>query len=117
MSVDIDLDKDRHVALLVVRGDLTPETAPLVSGAIAGLVTQDGYDIVVDLTESGTMLAGGIRALRRGCDLAHEYHRDIRVACPPSSPVRPALVLSHLDQEVEVFDTVSEAMVSALLIG
>src|SRR5688572_8741134 len=99
MSVDIDLDQAKHVALLIVRGDITPANAPAVSGAIAGLVTHDGYDVVIDLTEGGTILAGGVRALRRGCDLAHQYHRDIRVACPPSSAIRPALVLSHLDQE------------------
>jgi hypothetical protein len=111
MSVDIDLDQDRRVALLIVRGDLTPSNSPAVSGAIAGLVTQDGYDVVVDLSESGTILAGGVRALRRGCDLAHEYHREIRVACPRSSAIRPALVLAHLDQEVSVYDTRAEALV------
>ena len=111
MSVDIDLDQDRRVALLIVRGDLDSANAPKVSGAIAGLVTHDGYDVVVDLSESGTILAGGVRALRRGFDLAHEYHRDIRVACPPSSAIRPALVLSHLDQEVGVYDTRDEALV------
>src|SRR4051794_4905417 len=100
MSVDIDLDPARHIALLRVRGDLTPANAPAVSGAIAALVSGDGYDVVVDLTESGTMLAGGARALRRGCDLAHEYHRDVRLACPPSSAIRPALVLSQLDREM-----------------
>lgn len=111
MSVDIDLDQDRRVALLIVRGDLNSANAPMVSGAIAGLVTHDGYDVVVDLTESGTILAGGVRALRRGCDLAQEYHRDIRVACPRSSAIRPALVLSHLDQQVGVYDTRDEALV------
>jgi anti-anti-sigma regulatory factor len=111
MSVEIDLDQDRRVALLVVRGDITSATAPAVSGAIAGLVTHDGYDVVVDLTESGTILAGGMRALRRGCDLAREYHHDIRVACPPSSAIRPALVLAHLDREVAVYDTRDEALV------
>ncbi|MDQ1712240.1 MAG: hypothetical protein QOE45_1690 [Frankiaceae bacterium] len=111
MSVDIDLDPDRRVALLLVRGDLNSTTAPAVSGAIAGLVSRDGYDVVIDLTESGTMLAGGVRALRRGCDLAHEHHRDIRIACPPGSAIRPALVLSHLDQEIDVYDSRAEALV------
>ena len=111
MSVEIDLNQDRRVALLVVRGDITSASAPAVSGAIAGLVTHDGYDVVVDLTESGTILAGGVRALRRGCDLAREYHHAIRVACPPSSAIRPALVLSHLDREVGVFDSRDEALV------
>ena len=110
MSVDIDLDQDHRIALVVVRGDLTPRSAPAVSGAIAGLVAGDGYDVVVDLTESGTLLAGGVRALRRGCDLAHEHHRAIRIACPPSSPVRPALVLSHLDEEMDVYDSRAEAL-------
>ena len=110
MSVDIDLDQAKRVALLIVRGDITPANAPAVSGAIAGLVTHDGYDVVIDLTEGGTILAGGVRALRRGCDLAHQYHRDIRVACPPSSAMRPALVLSHLDQELGVFDSRAEAL-------
>ena len=111
MSVQIDLDTDRRVALLIVRGDLTSATAPAVSGAIAGLVTHDGYDVVVDLTESGTLLAGGVRALRRGCDLANEHHRAIRVACPPSSAIRPALVLAQLDREVTVYDSRAEALV------
>lgn len=110
MSVDIDLDQDNRVALLIVRGDLTPSSAPAVSGAIAGLVSRDGYDVVVDLSESGTILAGGVRALRRGFDLAHEYHREISVACPRSSAIRPALVLSHLDQEVAVYDSRDEAL-------
>ena len=109
MSVDIDLDQARRVALLIVRGDITPANAPTVSGAIAGLVTHDGYDVVIDLTEGGTILAGGVRAVRRGCDLAHEYHRDIRVACPPSSAIRPALELAHLD--VGVYDSRAEALV------
>lgn len=104
MSVDIDLDRDRRVALLIVRGDLTSTNGPAVSGAIAALVADDGYDVVVDLTEGGTMLAGGVRALRRGCELAHEYHRDLRIACPPSSAIRPALECAHLDQEMAVFD-------------
>jgi hypothetical protein len=110
MSVDIDLDQDRRVALLIVHGDLNSANAPAVSGAIAGLVTNNGYDVVVDLTDGGTMLAGGVRALRRGFDLAREYHHDIRVACPPSSPIRPALVLAHLDQEVGVYDSRAEAL-------
>lgn len=110
MSVDIDLDQDNRVALLIVRGDLTPREAPVVSGAIAGLVARDGYDVVVDLTESGTLLAGGVRALRRGCDLAHQHHRSLSVACPPSSPIRPALVLAHLDQELDVYDSRAEAL-------
>ena len=110
MSVDIDLYPDRRVALLIVRGDMTSTNAPAVSGAIAGLVTHDGYDVVIDLTEGGTILAGGVRALRRGCDLAHQYHRDIRVACPRSSAIRPALVLSHLDQELGVYDSRAEAL-------
>lgn len=110
MSVDIDLDQDRRVALLIVRGDLNSANAPMVSGAIAGLVTHDGYDVVVDLSESGTLLAGGVRALRRGCDLAHEYHRDIRVACPPASAIRPALVLAHLDRDLAVYDSRAEAL-------
>lgn len=111
MSVDIDLDQDRRVALLIVRGDLTSTNAPAVSGAIAGLVSHEGYDVVVDLTEAGTILAGGVRALRRSADLAHENHREMRVACPRSSAVRPALVLAHLDQEVDVYDTRAEALV------
>jgi hypothetical protein len=110
MSVDIDLDQDRRVALLIVRGDLGPRTAPVVSGAIAALVTRDGYDVVVDLSESGTMLAGGVRALRRGSDLAHEHHHEVSVACPRSSAIRPALVLSHLDQELPVYDSRAEAL-------
>jgi anti-anti-sigma regulatory factor len=110
MSVDIDLDQDNRVALLVVRGDLTPRTAPAVSGAIAGLVAGNGYDVVIDLTESGTLLAGGVRALRRGCDLAHEHHREIRIACPRSSAVRPALVLAHLEDEVDVYESRAEAL-------
>jgi anti-anti-sigma regulatory factor len=110
MSVDIDIDQDTRVALLIVRGDLTPQNAPAVSGAIAGLVTGNGYDVVVDLSESGTILAGGVRALRRGCDLAHEHHRSIRLACPASSPIRPALVLSHLADEVPVYDSRAEAL-------
>ena len=113
MSVDINLDQDNRVALLIVRGDLTPQSAPAVSGAIAGLVARDGYDVVVDLSESGTMLAGGVRALRRGCDLAHQHQRSLVVACPPSSPARPALVLSHLDQEMDVYDTRAEALASS----
>ncbi len=110
MGVDIDLDRDRRVALLIVRGDLDSTNAPVVSGAIAALVSDDGYDVVVDLTEGGTLLAGGVRALRRGCDMAHENHRDLRVACPPGSAIRPALVLSHLDREMHVYDTRAEAM-------
>lgn len=110
MSVDINLDQDNRVALLVVRGDLTPQSAPAVSGAIAGLVAGDGYDVIVDLSESGTLLAGGVRALRRGFDLAHEHHRELSVACPPQSAVRPALVLSHLDQQMHVYDTRDEAL-------
>ena len=108
MSVDINLNQDTRVALLIVRGDLTPHNAPAVSGAIAGLVARDGYDVVVDLSESGTILAGGVRALRRGCDLAHEHHREISVACPPRSAVRPALALAHLD--VPVYDSRDEAL-------
>lgn len=111
MSVDIDLDQDRRVALLIVRGDLTSTNASAVSGAIAGLVTHDGYDVVVDLSEGGTMLAGGARALRRGCELAQQHHRDVHVACPPSSAIRPALVLAHLDREVPVYDSRDEALV------
>ena len=110
MSVDIDIDQDRRVALLIVRGDITSANAPAVSGAIAGLVTHDGYDVVIDLTEGGTILAGGVRALRRGCDLAHEYHRDIRVACPRSSAIHPALVLAHLDEQFTVYETRDEAL-------
>ena len=112
MSVDIDLDQARRVALLIVRGDITSSNAPAVTGAIAGLVTHDGYDVVIDLTEGGTILAGGVRALRRGCDLAHQYHRDICVACPPASAIRPALTLAHLD--MSVFDTRDEALGRAL---
>jgi anti-anti-sigma regulatory factor len=110
MTVDIDLDQDARVALLIVRGDLTQDNAPAVSGAIAGLVAHDGYDVVVDLTESGTILAGGVRALRRGSDLAHEHHRELRVACPPGSPIRPALVMAHLDAELAVYDSRDEAL-------
>ena len=110
MSVDIDLDQDRRVALLLVHGDLTSATAPALSGAIAGLVTHDGYDVVVDLSDSGTLLAGGARALRRASDLAHEHHRSLRVACPPRSAIRPALVLAHLDQDLSVYDSRTEAL-------
>lgn len=110
MSVDINLDQDNRVALLIVHGDLGPSSAPAVSGAIAGLVGGDGYDVVVDLSESGSLLAGGVRALRRGSDLAHEHHRSLRVACPHSSPVWPALVLAHLDKELPVYDTRDEAL-------
>lgn len=113
MSVDIDLDQDHRVALLIVRGDLTSATAPAVSGAIAALVSGDGYDIVVDLTEGGTMLAGGARALRRGSEIAHQHHREVRVACPRSSAIRPALVLSQLDRELDVYDSRDEAMAVA----
>lgn len=110
MSVDIDLDRDHRVALLIVRGDLDAASAPAVSGAIAALVSDNGYDVVVDLTEGGTLLAGGVRALRRGCDVAHENHRELRVACPPRSAIRPALVLSHLDREMTVCDSRAEAL-------
>lgn len=110
MTVDINLDQDRRVALLVVHGDLGPQSAPAVSGAIAGLVSHDGYDVVVDLSDTGTILAGGVRALRRGIDLAHEHHREVRLACPRESAVRPALVLSHLDEEIAVYDTRAEAL-------
>jgi anti-anti-sigma regulatory factor len=110
MTVDINLDQDRRVALLVVHGDLGPATAPAVSGAIAGLVSQDGYDVVVDLSDTGTILAGGVRALRRGMDMAHQYHREVRVACPRGSAVRPALTLAHLDEHLSVYDTRAEAL-------
>lgn len=110
MSVDVDIDRDLRVALVTVRGDLTPTTAPAVSGAIAALVSGDGYDVVIDLTAGGTLLAGGARALRRGCDLAHENHRDIRVACPPDSAIRPALTIAHLDAEMGVYDSLESAL-------
>jgi anti-anti-sigma regulatory factor len=117
VSVDIGLDRDHRIALVTVRGDLTAANAPVVSGTIAALVTDDGYDVVVDLTEGGTILAGGVRALRRSSDLAHEHHRELRVACPPSSAIRPALLLAHLDEQLGVYDSLDAAMERSLAVG
>jgi anti-anti-sigma regulatory factor len=113
MSVEIERDPDRRIAVLVVRGDLTPHTAAAVGDAIAKLVTVDGYDVVVDLTESGTILAGGVRALKNGCELAREHQRDVTLACPRSSPVRPALAVAHMD--VTVYDSRAEALARAFV--
>jgi anti-anti-sigma regulatory factor len=103
MDVDITLDMPRRVAVMHVRGDLDGASAPALSGSMAALLGDGGYDLVVDLTDAGAILAGGVRALRRGVELAHAGHRDIAVSCPQRSPARPALVVAGLD--LPVFDS------------
>jgi anti-anti-sigma factor len=112
VDVDITLDMPRHVAVVHVRGALDSVTSPALSGSIAALIGDGGYDVVVDLTEASAMLAGGVRALRRGIAFASAQDRTLRLCCPRSSAIRPALAVAGLDRELRVYEESSEAVLA-----
>jgi anti-sigma B factor antagonist len=75
------------------------------------LTSQERNNVIVDLDGSETIESGGLEALQNAQEALRALQGDLKIAA--SNPAnRKILEVTRLDQQLEVFDTVVDAVKS-----
>jgi anti-sigma B factor antagonist len=75
------------------------------------LTSQERNNVIVDLDGSETIDSGGLEALLNAQEALRALHGDLKIAT--SNPAnRKILEITRLDEQLEVFDTVIDAVKS-----
>jgi anti-sigma B factor antagonist len=75
------------------------------------LTTQDRSNVIVDLDGSETIDSGGLEALLNAYEALRALQGDLKIATSNPANLK-ILEITRLDQQLEVFDTVIDAVKS-----
>jgi anti-sigma B factor antagonist len=75
------------------------------------LTSQERSNVIVDLDGSETIESGGLEALLSAQEALRALHGDLKVATSNAAN-RKILEITRLDEQLEVFDTVIDAVKS-----
>lgn len=75
------------------------------------LTSQERSNVIVDLDGSETIDSGGLEALLNAQEALRELQGDLKIATSNATN-RKILEITHLDEQLEVFDTVIDAVKS-----
>ncbi|HEX4777738.1 MAG TPA: STAS domain-containing protein [Acidimicrobiia bacterium] len=95
-----------------VAGDVDLSNVATVRARLLGALGDDVESLVVDLSDAGYVDSTGVRLL---FDMAERFARNgqrVRTVIPEDALVRRVALLTNLDQVVDLYDTVPEALSS-----
>lgn len=75
------------------------------------LTTQERMNVIVDLDRTESIGSGGLEALLDAQDQLREQHGDVKISTT-NSVNRKILEVTRLDRQLEVFDSVIDAVKS-----
>jgi anti-anti-sigma factor len=90
---------------VTVTGEVDLSNARGLLDAIATAVPDEAAHVVLDLTATTYLDSAGIAAVFRLAERLRNRRQDLRLVVPASSPIRPVLRLTHLDQVIPVDDS------------
>lgn len=101
--------REVHAAfVLSVKGEIDLATAPEFHRELER-VTQNGRDVVVDLSQVGFMDLRGVRILEKFHNGMSKKHRRL-VLCASSYPVHRIIELTELDKNISRYPSIEAAL-------
>jgi anti-sigma B factor antagonist len=101
--------RQHDAVVLAVSGELDVATGPQLDRRLAALAAAGDHHVVLDAADLVFCDASGITALLRGHIRACEQQGWLRLAAVHAR-VRRVLVITALTRELQVFDTVADAV-------
>ena len=107
----IDTDMTGNLPVVKVKGRVDSETAPELDSALARLLKDEKYNIVLNLQDVDFLSSAGLRAIVRAYQEAQKSGGDVRLAAV-SEPVEVILRTVGMMQMLKMYPTDQEAVAS-----
>jgi anti-sigma B factor antagonist len=110
MATKIITKQYKRVDLVEIDGRIDSSTAPQLEQALANIIKEGRYRIVVDMSETDFMSSAGLRALLSALKQVRRFNRgDVRLANLPDR-IKKAFDLAGLLEVFKVFDNSVDAV-------
>ena len=110
MATKIITKQYKRVDLVEIDGRIDSSTAPQLEQALANIIKEGRYRIVVDMSETDFMSSAGLRALLSALKQVRRFNRgDVRLANMPDK-IRKAFDLAGLLEVFKVYDNGVDAV-------
>jgi len=101
----VDARTSNGIQIVRICGEVDLTNAIEVREAISRVASHDVTVILVDLSETTYLDSSGIAMLFRLAERLNERRQELRIVVPPNSPLRAALDLTNLPQNIPVQPT------------
>lgn len=110
MATKIITKQYKRVDLVEIDGRIDSSTAPQLEQALANIIKEGRFRIVVDMSETDFMSSAGLRALLSALKQVRRFNRgDVRLANMPDR-IKKAFDLAGLLEVFKVFDNSVDAV-------
>lgn len=110
MATKIITKQYKRVDLVEIDGRIDSSTAPQLEQALANIIKEGRYRIVVDMSETDFMSSAGLRALLSALKQVRRFNRgDVRLSNLPDK-IKKAFDLAGLLEVFKVFDNSVDAV-------
>ncbi|HEX9077262.1 MAG TPA: STAS domain-containing protein [Anaerolineae bacterium] len=110
MATKIITKQYKRVDLVEIDGRIDSSTAPQLEQALANIIKEGRYRIVVDMSETDFMSSAGLRALLSALKQVRRFNRgDVRLSNLPDR-IKKAFDLAGLLEVFKVFDNSVDAV-------
>jgi anti-sigma B factor antagonist len=97
--------------VVAVVGEIDLDTAPALRAAVTDAIHRSaGEACVVDLTKVTFLGSAGLAALVEAASLAETRRKPLRIVIDSNRPVIRPIVVTGLDEVLELYHTVEEAL-------
>jgi anti-anti-sigma factor len=109
-SADIAIEREGGVVIARLTGEVDMTNAPYVRDELTRAIPNDALGLVVDLTGTRYLDSAAIELLFELARRLQRRRQQLRLALPPSSPLRRVLILTEISSAAPLHDTVEEAL-------
>ncbi|MGE5262221.1 MAG: STAS domain-containing protein [Acidobacteriota bacterium] len=110
MATKIITKQYKRVDLVEIDGRIDSSTAPQLEQALANIIKEGRFRIVVDMSETDFMSSAGLRALLSALKQVRRFNRgDVRLSNMPDR-IKKAFDLAGLLEVFKVFDNSVDAV-------
>jgi anti-sigma B factor antagonist len=110
------VERQGDVQIVRLAGEVDISNAARLEEDISDAMPNDAAALVLDLSETGYLDSAGIRMLFELAQRLEGRRQSLAVVVPPDSLVRHSLVVTELEQAVQMHDSL-DAAVDALRTG
>jgi len=103
-------DDQARTTVVSLPGEISYYTAPLVHDELMAALEPGVTTVILDLTLTTFFDSAGLAKITIARQLAADYHIDLRVVVPSSSPLALFFASSGLDRVVAIYPTLRTAL-------
>jgi anti-anti-sigma factor len=109
-SADIAIEREGGVVIARLTGEVDMTNASYVRDELTRAIPNDALGLVVDLAGTRYLDSAAIELLFELARRLQLRRQQLRLALPPSSPLRRVLILTEISSAAPLHDTVEEAL-------